>query len=281
MYPNLAAYQKVGGTTKDQIINVLSYDWPLSARKIYNLVKKRYGNGITYQAVYKAIVQMLQEKILAKTKEGYQLNLKWIKEIHDQTEMIRANYYSEQRATLLDNENLDSIRVFIFKAWFDVEKYLYYLQKNYVKNSKEKQMICVHQSHEWQPLFYFRAEYNWFDSIAKQGHKTLKLCSGNSFADRWASEIYKKLGAKSKTNAKCADNCELMVFSDLVIQIYIPEELKRNLEQALNKVNKLENLDLNWLIKNVFEKETEIKVVINKDKKIADEIRKQTIRQFS
>lgn len=280
MYPDLAAYRTISGSTKDQIINVLSYDWPLSARRIYNFVKKKYSNGVTYQAIYKAISQMLAEKILIKTKEGYQLNLVWIKEIHDQTEMIRVNYYSEQRATLLDNENMDSIRVFIFKTWFDVEKYLYYLQKNYIAKAKEKQIVCVHQNHEWQPLFYFRADYNWYEQIRKLGHKTLKLCSGSSAADRWASDVYKKFGAKVKTNAKCADNSEIMVFSDLVIQVYIPEDLKKKLDEALIKAKKLEDLDLHWLIQNVFEKDTEIKVVINKDAKIADEIRKQTIRQF-
>ena len=280
MYPDLSVYRTIKGSTKDQIINVLSYDWPLSARKVYNFLKKKYNNNVTYQAVYKAISQMLAEKILIKTKEGYQLNLTWIKEIHDQTEMIRANYYSEQRATLLDNENMDSIRVFIFKSWFDVEKYLYYLQKNYIVKAKQKQIICIHQNHEWQPLFYLRADYNWFEKIRKLGHKTFKLCSGSSAADKWAAEIYKKFGAKVKTNAKCADNSELIVFSDLVVQIYIPEELKKKLDDAFNRAKKLEDIDLKWLIQNVFEKKSEIKVVINKDIKIANEIIKQTIKQF-
>ena len=280
MYPDLSVYRTIKGSTKDQIINVLSYDWPLSARKVYNFLKKKYNNNVTYQAVYKAISQMLAEKILIKTKEGYQLNLVWIKEIHDQTEMIRANYYSEQRATLLDNENMDSIRVFIFKSWFDVEKYLYYLQKNYIAKAKEKQTICIHQNHEWQPLFYLRADYNWFEQIRKLGHKTFKLCSGSSAADKWAAEIYKKFGAKVKTNAKCADNSELIVFSDLVVQIYIPEELKKKLDDSLNRAKKLEDIDMKWLIQNVFEKKSEIKVVINKDIKIANEIIKQTIKQF-
>ncbi|MFH0831467.1 MAG: hypothetical protein V1886_01200 [archaeon] len=282
MYPDLAVYRSMSGSTKDQILNILSYDWPLSIKKIYSFLKKRYSRNVTYQAAYKAINQMLQEKILVKAKEGYQLNLGWVKEIHNQTEIIRANYFSEQHAVLFDKDSgdTDAIRAFIFKTWFDVEKYLYYLQKSYVLKSKNKETICVHHSHEWLPLFYLRAEYNWVKQLNKLGHRIFTLCSGNSVIDRWAADFYRSIGGNIQLGEKCAETCEIMVFSDLVIQLYIPLELGESLDKEFRKINRIENVNYASLIKNVFEKETEIKVVVNKDKNLASQIKKQTLAKF-
>lgn len=281
MYPNLAPYQKRIKSTKDQVINVLSYDWPLSARQIYSMLKRQYKVNITYQAAYKAISEMTGEKILEKTSKGYHLNLDWVKDIHDQTEIIRVNYYSEQRAFLTDTKTKESsIRVFTFKTWFDAEKYLYYLQKNYILRAKEKQIICFHHDHEWRPLFYLRAEYNWIKKLQELGHKTFILCSGNYPIDKWAAQIYKSFGAKVKLSAKCADTNEVMIFSDLVIQIYIPEDLKMQLRALWKTIKHPDQLDIEFLIKNVFEKKAELKVVINKDVRIANQIKAQTLKYF-
>ncbi len=282
MFPNLAVYRSMAGSTKDQIINILSFDWPLSIKKIYYSLRKRYSINVTYQAVYKAVNEMLESKILLKTQDGYKLNLGWVKEIHNQTEIIRVNYFSEQHATIFDKISGDSeaIRVFIFKTWFDVEKYLYYLQKNYVLKSKEKEIICVHHSHEWRPLFYLRAEYNWIQQLNKLGHKVFTLCSGNSVIDKWAAKFYERIGGRMKLGVRCAETCEIMVFSDLVIQIYIPLELREALDKKFKKINNIADINHFSLIKNIFEKEAEIKVLINKDKILASQIKKQTLSKF-
>jgi len=282
MYPDLMIDSDGSESTKDQIINVLSFDWPLSVRNLYSVLKQRYSTKVTYQAVYKAIGQMVSEGILTRAKDGYALDLKWVKRIHDQTEIMRVNYFSEQHAAILDrkSKSSDAIRVFIFRTWFDVEKYLYYLQKNHVLKSKEKQIICVHHRHEWRPLFYLRAEYNWSRQLSGLGHKTFVLCSGDSAADRWSAKFYNRMGGHVKLGANSAEPAEVMVFSDLVVQVYIPSNFSTALDREFRKAKALKDIDFLALIRDVFEKETEIKVVINKDKALADQIRKQTLAKF-
>jgi|GEM_PF-5470109 len=72
----------------------------------------------------------------------------------------------------------------------------------------------------------------------------------------------------------------MVVFADYVVEIYLPFELLNTFESYIAKCRSLENINSNWLMDNVFEKETEIKVVIHKDKKLSNEIRKHLESHF-
>jgi hypothetical protein len=269
------------GSTKDEIIGILTYNWPLSIRKIYFCLKKQ-GLKVGYQAVYKAVKEMLDEGILIRENDGYLLNMGWIKDIHNQTEMIRVNYFSKERSLLFHDEKKGSsaVQVFIFNNWFDFEKYAYYLQKDLILKSKEKQIICAHHYHEWRPMFYLRAEYNWVRNLIDKGHRVYTLCSGESVLDIWAAKFYNSIGGKVKIGQRVAEPADVIVFGDMVIQAYIPSELKEALDRELRKIKRVEELDSDYLIKNVFEKESTIKVIINHDRNLAKQIRDQILKKF-
>jgi hypothetical protein len=271
---------KKDSTTKDKIISILGYEWPLSARRIYRLLKKKDNFLGTYQAVYKAIQEMCKNKILQKNKTEYQLNLDWIKKIHDETEMIRVNYYAIQKATILEGNDSSEIKILAFKNWFDVEKYLYYLQKKFILNANKKEDLFFCHSHEWRPLFYLRAEYNWLTKLQIEGHKTYTLCSGNTTIDKKMAEFYNSAGNKIKLGAKYAEEFETMIYGDNIINIYISLELRENLHKYFSSIKNISEIDYIYLIANIFEKETHIKVVINKDTNLANELKKQLLSKF-
>ena len=63
-------------------------------------------------------------------------------------------------------------------------------------------------------------------------------------------------------------------FNDYFIQIFIPEELNKKMKKYLNEGDKL------GLLKEVLGKKSLIKVIINRDKELANETRKQIISRF-
>ena len=84
---------------RESIISILSRDYPLSIRKIYNSVKKEYKLDVTYQAVFKLVKEMLGDNILQKadSEMEYQLNIEWIKQLEDELRIIKEKYYRESR----------------------------------------------------------------------------------------------------------------------------------------------------------------------------------------
>lgn len=271
-------------TTKDYVITILGYDWPLSIKKIFNLSKKRYAHKVTYQAVFKAVNELLDGGVLERNGEGYQINLRWLKQIHRYTESVETNYYTKNRLNIIegvkDARKEGNINVLTFESFFDLEKYLYYLQKHHILSTKEKETVCVHHAHEWRPLFYLRAEYNWIRTLKKAGHSTFVLCAGNTPVDKWCADFYRSIGCNIRVGVNCASPCEMMVFGDTVIQIYLPGEIRDSLDKAFAKVDDLRKLSARALVEDVLEKKTEIKVFVNQDHDLAEQMRKDTLRHF-
>lgn len=269
---------------KDYIISILSIEWPLNPRQIHNKIKSVYGYDITYQATYKMVQELIKQNVLSKIENKYELNLKWLKELHRYTEVVETNYYTKNRLNLIDGikdaKSAGDLSVLTFETYFDVEKYLYYMQKHYVSNSKKKEVIIAHHKNEWRPIFYLRAEYNWAKKLQEMGASVYVLCSGNSLIDKWCASFYNKVGTNIKTGINVAETNELMVFGDYVIQIYIPDEIHSKIEKVYKKAEKVDDINLTKLFDDIFGKKTEIKVIINKDKKMAEEIKNKTINHF-
>jgi len=268
-------------TTKDYVVTILSSDWPLTVKKLHWLLKKRYAKSVSYQAVYKTVQELLSENVLQRVEDGYQIDLRWLKQIHRFTELVESNYFTRSRVDTLglkDAKTEGSLNVLTFQNWFDAEKYLYYLQKHTVLTTNKKLALCVHHRHDWRPLFYLRAEYNWCKKLHDLGHDVYFLCAGNGKVDAWSAAFYRQIGVNVKNNVSCAQTCELMVFADTVIQVYIPSELQEAVD-TLCKQNP-HDVDIPWAITRIFEKPSDVRVVITKDKKMADDLIKQTVERF-
>ena len=278
--PNIA---KQKATVKDYIILILSSDWPLSTQKIYHRIKKRYGIDCTYQAVFKAVNELMHMEVIIKEKSAYQINLRWLKHVHSFTETTEANYYTKDRVGLegvKDSKTEGNISILTFGTMFDVEKYIYYLVKQHIMNSKGSQVICYHHNHEWRPLFYMRAEYNWINKLNELGHAPYILCANSTAIDKFCSRFYKNIGCSIKLNANCASTSELVVVGDLMIEIYLPHDLITLMNKEFSKIANIGAIRPEELINRIFERDNDIQLVIKKDKNIAEQIRKYTLSFF-
>ncbi len=63
---------------KENVILVLSRKWPLTAKRIYNEIKKE--TSVSYQAVHKALKELAGENIIKEQGRQYQLNEAWIEQ---------------------------------------------------------------------------------------------------------------------------------------------------------------------------------------------------------
>ncbi|MDD5192658.1 MAG: hypothetical protein PHH54_04845 [Candidatus Nanoarchaeia archaeon] len=262
--------------TKDAVISMLVTEWPLTLRNIFYRIKKQYGYSATYQSVYKAVKELCDKKVLIEKDKKYEINVGWIKKVQSFTDIVETNYYAKQKlqnfSGVKESKSGDNLIILNFETVFDAEKYLYYFMKTELFKKKNDK-VCFQLTNEWRPLYYLRAEYNYYKRLIKRGHKFYFVCSGQSEIEKQARDFYNSIKINYKIINENFPN-DTLIFQDFFIQIFIPEQLKIKMQKYLKGNNKLE------LLKEVLEMNSSIRVVINKDKDLADEVRKQIIKKF-
>jgi hypothetical protein len=262
--------------TKDCVISILTYEWPLTLRKIFYKIKKQYHYSSTYQAVYKAVKELKEKNVLIEKEKGFEINISWIKKVQSFTDIVETNYYTKQKFHdfngIKESKTKEDLIVLNFDTIFDAEKYLYYFMKNELIN-KRNDNICFSLNSEWRPIFYLRAEYNYYKKLTNKGHKFYFICSGETELEREFRDFYKRIKVNYKI-LKFDQTNDLLVFQDYFIQIFIPEELKNKMKECLKK------RDTMRLLTEVLEKKSDIKIIINKDEGLAKETKKNIINKF-
>lgn len=260
--------------TKDAVISILTIEWPLTLREIFYRIKKKYGYKSSYQAVYKAAKELSLMKVLVEKEKRYELNISWIKRLQSFTDIAETNYYAKGRvhnvSGLKDSKKHEDIIILNFETIFDAEKYIYYFMKSELLKLKDD-TVCISISNEWRPIYYLRAEYNYYNKLRKNGHKFYVTCSGNSYLETLSRQFYRGIGINyNATREKFAN--DMFVFGDYLIQIFIPNELRESMKRYLIRK------DIMPLLNKVLAKKSSIRVIITKDASFASEIKKRNIR---
>jgi hypothetical protein len=262
--------------TKDAVISILTYEWPLTLRQVFYKIKKQYGYSSTYQSVYKAIKELTEKEVLIQKEKKYEINTAWIKKVQSFTDIVETNYYAKQKfqniAGLKESKRGEDLIILNFETIFDAEKYLYYFMKTELFKKKNDR-ICFQLNNEWRPIYYLRAEYNYYRRLMERGHKFYFTCSGNTEIEKQLKDFYRSIKVNYKTLTQSPPH-DTLIFQDFFIQIFIPEELKTKIKNFLQKKDTMK------LLTEVLEAKSNIKVVINKDKDLAEEIRTQIIKGF-
>ncbi|NPE26409.1 hypothetical protein HNV12_00190 [Methanococcoides sp. SA1] len=260
---------------KDIILSILTYEFPLSIKQIHNRAKAHYSYSSSYQSIYKALGDLQEKKALIKKNSKYEIDIGWIKKVQSFTDIVETNYFAKQELSSLSglkNSSSDQdLMILNFENIFDAEKYLYYFMKTEL--FKKKNLCLTYQTaHEWKPIFYLRAEYNYYTRLLNKNHKIFFLTKGNSKKEQEIKKFYKSLGIKFKTT-KNAPLSDIISFSDYLIQIFIPESLKSKIKIQLEKNQLME-------LRKTLSENSSIKMIINKDKALAEETQKQILKKF-
>ncbi len=81
-------------TVKDYLVQFLSQKWPSNPKQLHQLMRK--STDVSYQAVHKALNELVDEKVLVRKDNLYQLNPNFVKHIHKHWEAIENKLYSGQ-----------------------------------------------------------------------------------------------------------------------------------------------------------------------------------------
>lgn len=66
---------------KSAIVEILSMQWPLSLKALHYLLYRKYALNVSYQAVHKAVKQLVEDRVIERDGRFYCLNRCWISKV--------------------------------------------------------------------------------------------------------------------------------------------------------------------------------------------------------
>lgn len=259
-------------TVKDHIINILTYEWPLSARKLYNILQKRYTLNMSYQAVHKSVKELLEQKIIVDNGDGYQLDIEWVKGVKDFSDKIENHYKNNSKIDVSgsnSNFNFDNLK----------DYYLFMLDfLNRSADSSDALYQILYHLH--LPISLTKEEYMKFTKMLTKFKKSHTICKNSTEADNIIQMHHKSINSEHGIvlGADCADDSETFVANDIVVHAFLSEELKSALDTVYENSKTTEELKKN--LDPLMKKKFKIHVVMNRNQHLAENIKKRVAGHF-
>ncbi|MFC1732037.1 hypothetical protein ACFL6I_17100 [candidate division KSB1 bacterium] len=262
--------------TKLTIIHILSRYNSLPAKKIFNKLKKEFGVSITYQATHKALKKLFDGKVLNMVDNEYQINPEWV-----QNMKVFAGELEKSPDTISEIfKSLDSGKTVNFTARTEAEMgyFMLDLMGHFVASGGHGP-LTLNLFFVWTIFPLKDEQFKALQQVIKN-NSVYVISREGMLWDKAMKKHWEDVGAKVAIGKKdCVSNCDVLIFGDYIINIYWePEHLKMVLDD--NAKMKSES-DFNYNeVYEIITKPTKIDFVIVKNKEVAENIRKRSLKCF-
>lgn len=265
-------------TLRSMILDILSNEWPLTSKKIYNRLKKKYNIQVTYQAVFKTIKELQSTGVLdADGNKSYSLNINWIKQVFEFSNKLKTRYehgiiFSPER---LLNGEITTVTFENLFHFYDSVMDLFFELSFYDKN------MYVYFYHMWWAISFEGERFLKFKRFADK-FDSFVICKNDTYGDRINGEFYNtfKTISMSKYNVDFDSNCDLIVVGDFVCQVFFEERLKKTLDKLYVILENEDPKNIGKLFETLFFKKTKIVLLVNKNRDLAQKIRTEIYKYF-
>lgn len=269
---------------KNLVFSILTKEYPLKIIDLTNFIRKRYGKSVTFQAVRKAILQLVEEGVLLNQNNQFSINKEWVINSKKQLDSL----YEELTKEKTTPRSIDSIKgeisVFTFDSLNKMMKFWEDIVDDWFDHFKEgdANINCWQGAHGWEGLLHPDRERTLMGRLKEKGIKSYVLSIGNTPLDRYIWNFYKKIGIKisfSPSLSSFDKNYYVGTYGETIIQVHYPPEMVEKLEKFFKKDKTVNDLDLHEL-SDFVNKKQEIKLTVIKNLGMAKQINKSIIVQI-
>ncbi len=226
-------------STRDAIISVLGEQWPLSAKKLYNEVRRR-GVCVTYQAVHKTVKWLIVQGVVLKGESGYVLDRGWVSKLRSFGEQIEQRYAAAGDITaerLLKSEGQTfTVR---FETVFECYRFLLQTIGEYA-HEKSVSLQTAALRHLWWILAGSPKEHRHLQSIFHAAPLCISVAHG-SFGDTLLQRFYEAAGVAVRFAGGSLPGSDMYATDGLVIEIYYPNEIIEAFDTAYQDQERMLN----------------------------------------
>ncbi len=271
-------------TVKEKIINILSFEWPLTTKEIYSKVTKTSSTEKSYQAIHKALSELVEKQVIEKKENGFMLKKEWIKNCTKYFSYLNDSYI-EQKKTFIDKElKTPSKIIFNDVSELTITIAEWFAEKTFVKEGPSYPFGIFR--HAWWPSRFNFKDFQLLLRITRNtqakngGHVIVKE---NTPFDKWILNQYIRGGFKDCKYGINADyiNDDFFIQGDIVYQVKLSEETKKYMDDYYSKVKNLQDLYRLYTIKKTERAQLQMEVTIMRNLQFATVLRNIVLSYFT
>ncbi|MBI2675433.1 MAG: hypothetical protein HYX24_03175 [Candidatus Aenigmarchaeota archaeon] len=264
-------------SVRNAIIDILSVERSLTAKKIYNRVRIN-GHHVSYQAVHKTLKEMTEAGVLIRQGKEYTISLSWVETINQFANKMKSVYsqtITAMEVLFKDHSNLTFNTV--------MEMYRYFLE--FLSSERCRQVMgedisLGYLNHMWFSFIGTEDEQQQFREFMKKATGILFI-RGNTSIDNLLAAYYTEVGKDVKVyfGVETKLDFDRIVIGNFIIDVYIPEDIEKVFDLTYSSANVLSDARLSSLYETILYKQAEINVMISLNSKLAAKLRRQAIEK--
>jgi len=216
--------------------------------------------------------ELLEKGVIEKKGKEYELDLKWITSLKKFTEQHLSR--SNKNQTILEAINQD-VSNFYFDDLASVDRFILSVAEIIEKS----ETLYFYWFHCWNPLFFSKEGYSNIKELAENASLYV-IIKGNTPLDEWCGKNIKRFKQnKFKLGIKDLNMPEFLIYEDYIFQVFYPKDIVKKVNNEFRKIKKIEDLNLDKLSTNVFERKTGIPIIVNKNPILAKKL-KEKIKSY-
>jgi hypothetical protein len=268
----------VNESTKSAIITILGQQFPLTAKEIHNRLIKEFGLEIKYQSTHKALIELLDERVLDKEKFSYRLNNVWINKVVDYGKILTEKYLNQHEVTSDLIKKVDSGQTvnLVFNQFLHLGQFLINEFSLKFPNPEHKFSICLWE-HCWGIFGLSDKEHENLKTLFNKT-KHYSVSKQNLFLDKWFNRYLTEMNKIAIGGINFSMPTDTFVQGDYLMQVFLPSELKKNMQEIFEKTNSLNDTAVKEYYDKVLLLKTKIHVIIMKNPELAEGYRNECMK---
>jgi hypothetical protein len=268
---------------KNLCFTILAKEYPLKIIELMNLIKRRYGRSVTFQAVRKALLELTKEGVLVRHEKEFEINKEWIREAKFAIDKLYFEIYEEKRVE--KGDAIGDVSVFTFNSLNEMIKFWQDIIDDWFRKFKKGDPhLNVYQgAHLWEALLHLDREQRSMGQLKKKGIVSYILTTGNMPLDKNIRRFYASIGIKvfiSPSLSTFDKAYYVATYGALIVQARYPEDLVQELEDFFKKHKTIENMNLK-VLSDIVNKKRKMQLTVIKNLEMAKQINASIINQMT
>lgn len=269
---------------KNLVFTILSKEFPLRLIDITRKIKKSYRVSLTFQAIRKAVLQLVESGVLTRVDEQqFQISPKWVADAKQHLDKLQKDLHAGP-TVVKDTESIGgNISVFRFDNVHDMLYFWEDLIEDWFKGFQkgDYNINSYMGAHIWEGLFEPGREGKLMGQLKQKGIRSYCLGTSDTVLDKNIINFYSKLGLKcSIKKMKDTDKSYYVgTYGDIIIQTYYPEKLVTALDKFFSENKTLERLNLHALAE-IVNMPLPVELTVIKSHELAKQINQSIISQM-